>query len=259
MRKFVRQQTKQRLTKLEQELRRVRKAPNDEDAVHDLRVSVRRFVQCLRAFQKSFDVDEAKKLRRKLKRLMGRCGDVRDRDIAIELLAETGVRDPGLVVELAADRAVRQKKLVAELERWRGWRGRINVRRTEGTAESYAESELPRMAQEWFEAGNQAVKSGSYETLHRFRILSKRYRYTLEMFPGTERRIEQMRKVQDHLGDINDCVATTELVRGHAKAMRAIEGLLKTREHAFQAFWKKFGVARRDGTLHIAARRSGAA
>jgi CHAD domain-containing protein len=259
MRKFIREQAEQRAKKLASELRRVRRAPNDEEAIHDLRVSVRRFVQCLRAFRDSFDTGESKKIRRKLKRLMQRCGDVRDRDIAIQLLAKAEVRDPTLVVELAADRVARQKKLVMELERWRGWRGRMKVKRTKGSPESFAERELPRMAQEWEEAGDQAAKSGSFETLHRFRIFSKRYRYTLELFPGTERRIEQMRKVQDHLGEINDCVATLELVRGHARAEHAIGELLTTRERAFQAFWKKRRTVGRDGTLHIAARRSGTA
>jgi CHAD domain-containing protein len=259
MRKFVRQRTQERLKKLGKRLRALRKRPGDEDALHDLRVANRRLAQCFRTFENSFDKDEAKKLRRKLKRLMARCGDVRDHDIAIKLLAEAGVRDAPLVVSLAAERVKRQKKLSAELERWRGWRGKVKVRRAPGKPEDFAQLELPRMEREWIEAGDKAAKSESYATMHRFRILSKRYRYTLEMFPGTGPRVEKLRELQDHLGGINDCVATRRLIRGHAPAKRALGEFLKVRERAFRAFWKKLGETKRDGTLHIASRRSSAA
>lgn len=259
MRKFIREQTQQRLKKLGNELRRLRKDPNDEEALHDLRVANRRFVQCLRTFKKSFDRGDAKKLRRKLRRVMERCGDVRDHDIAIRLLAEAGVRDSTLVVKMARRRVKRQKKLSAELDRWRGWRGRMKVGRTPGAPEDFAKVELPLMEREWVEAGDKASKSKSYSTMHRFRILSKRFRYTLEMFPKTERQIEQLRTLQDQLGEINDCVVTRRLVGRHTQAKKAIGELLKAREQEFHTYWKKLREGKRDGTLHIATRRSPAA
>jgi CHAD domain-containing protein len=190
---------------------------------------------------------------------MHRCGDVRDHDIAIKLLAEAGVRDAALVVKLGADRVKRQKKLVAELERWRGWRKKLKIRRSAGEVQDFARVELPSMEREWHEAGDKAAKSESYVTMHRFRILSKRYRYTLEMFPGMVRQVDRLRTLQDHLGNINDCVVTRRLVGRHAQAKKALGDLLKTREREFHTFWKKLRETKRDGTLHIAPRRSGAA
>ncbi len=258
MRKFIREQTRQRAKKLEAGLRGLRKTPGNEEALHDLRVAIRRFVQCLRTFKKSYEAGERKELRRTLRRLMHRCGDVRDRDIAIRVLAQAGVRDAELVVNLAADRVKQQKRLSKELERWRGWHERPEVRHTPISVEDFAGVELPKMEREWMEAGEKAARSDSYSTLHRFRILSKRYRYTLEIFPATGRQGEQLKKLQDYLGDINDCVATKRLIRGHTQASSAIDALLKAREREFRAHWRKLRE-KRDGTLHIAARRSGAA
>jgi CHAD domain-containing protein len=258
MRKFIREQTQDRLKKLAKNIQVLRKAPQDADALHDLRVANRRFVQCLRTFKDSFNKDQVKKLRRKLRRMMHRCGDVRDRDIAIRLLTEAGVKDADLVVRLAAERVKRQKKLVSELERWRGWRPELKVRPTAGGAEDFAKTELPRMEDEWREAGDKAAKSESYATVHRFRILSKHYRYALEMFPGTEGRVEQLRRLQDRLGEINDCVVTRRLVGRHVQAKKALSEMLKAREREFHALWKKLRE-KKDGTLHLAARQGGAA
>lgn len=54
--------------------------------------------------------------------------------------------------------------------------------------------------------------------LHRVRLATKRLRYTLELFrdcygPGLEARLEALRKVQQALGDLNDSVASRELLK----------------------------------------------
>jgi CHAD domain-containing protein len=56
------------------------------------------------------------------------------------------------------------------------------------------------------------------EQLHRLRIAAKRLRYTLEFFeevlaPQTRALIKEMKKLQDHLGDLQDAVVASELLR----------------------------------------------
>jgi CHAD domain-containing protein len=58
-----------------------------------------------------------------------------------------------------------------------------------------------------------------FTSLHGFRLLTKRFRYTLELFrccygPGLERRIEALHTLQQRLGEINDCATTREILLG---------------------------------------------
>ncbi|MGD2177688.1 MAG: CHAD domain-containing protein, partial [Anaerolineae bacterium] len=74
----------------------------------------------------------------------------------------------------------------------------------------------------------------SLKRLHRLRIAGKRLRYALEFFeevlaPQTGDLIKQMKRLQDHLGDLQDAVVASELLRdfltwgtwGHAKSKKA--------------------------------------
>jgi len=57
--------------------------------------------------------------------------------------------------------------------------------------------------------------------------------------------------------ELSGVVAVVAVISGKAK--KALGDLLKTREREFHTFWKKLRETKRDGTLHIAPRRSGAA
>src|SRR5436190_19829563 len=78
------------------------------------------------------------------------------------------------------------------------WEGRKTV------AEN-ASSKLPELALGFFETGHKlAAENNSFKALHRFRLLTKRFRYTLELFvpcygPGLARRIEALRMLQQYL------------------------------------------------------------
>jgi CHAD domain-containing protein len=77
---------------------------------------------------------------------------------------------------------------------------------------------LPELAGSFFAAGRKIVKHKSKpKDLHRFRLLAKRFRYTLELFeplfgPGLDRRLALLRKIQQFLGDISDCGSTSKLI-----------------------------------------------
>jgi CHAD domain-containing protein len=63
----------------------------DPESIHDLRVSIRRFQQCLAVFGQFFPRGQAKKIRRRLHQIMQVAGEIRNRDIALELLEKSSL------------------------------------------------------------------------------------------------------------------------------------------------------------------------
>jgi CHAD domain-containing protein len=106
----------------------------DADAVHDLRVTIRRLSRCLRVFAQFYPGGARKQLRRRLADLLSVCGGVRDRDIAIGLLRKAGVAaNSPLVRRLGAERRAGGRELQLELQRWkprgftRRWRNQLEL------------------------------------------------------------------------------------------------------------------------------------
>jgi CHAD domain-containing protein len=78
---------------------------------------------------------------------------------------------------------------------------------------------LPEAAREYFAEGREltAADAPPPGALHAFRLHTKRFRYTLEMFREVygeplDDYLGELRKVQTFLGDINDCATTRELL-----------------------------------------------
>lgn len=119
------------------------------------------------------------------------------------------------------------------------------------SAAENARLHLPALAQKYFETGRAVIEAGpSPATLHKFRLATKRFRYTLEMFskyygPRLDEFLERLRKIQDLLGSVNDDATTRTLMEGRLPGARRIrfERFLeaRTRESvsAFHAFWKQ--------------------
>jgi CHAD domain-containing protein len=85
------------------------------EAVHDLRVSIRRFSECLRAFQQFFP---ARRIRKRLKRIMDAAAEVRDRDIALESLAGIRIDAPEAAGAIATQRSEAEHELKRRLIAW---------------------------------------------------------------------------------------------------------------------------------------------
>jgi CHAD domain-containing protein len=104
------------------------------DAIHDLRVAMRRFSRCLRAFAQFFPDRALKKVRREIAGLMDAAGTVRDCDMTLALLAEAGIHGPaGIVARLKMERRRASRDLSREIRRWqngdfsRKWRTRLEL------------------------------------------------------------------------------------------------------------------------------------
>ncbi len=264
MKNLVRTQTAKRLKKLQAELEGVSRkrgaSSGDADGIHDLRVSIRRLSQGLRVFQPWFDAVNVSRVRRRLRKLMKRCAAVRNYDVALEVLRAAGRNEPALFARLKRERSRARNVLAETLRRWRRrdrvkkWRGKLraeqpppSVRLPKDVVESKAENArrlLPRMIDELFQAGNRAARPGaSHETMHQFRLKTKRVRYTLELFESvygarTGRLLEWLKGLQEKLGAINDCAVTLGMIRSNRRVAAAVRRLAKERETEFRAYWK---------------------
>ena len=190
------------------------------DAVHDLRVAIRRTDQALVTFKHYLPRKVAKRIRKQLKTVLSSAGTLRDLDIAIEILSKSG--QPGAAEIRRAIRVRRktgEKSLLTRLKRLSlrtrvsRWCEdlRLDTRRAsfEPDLRTLATSTLPRLAQRFFEAGDAASSQYSGEKLHEFRIRAKKFRYTLELFlplygPKAEEWTREIKSVQTILGSMND-------------------------------------------------------
>jgi CHAD domain-containing protein len=91
----------------------------DADAVHDLRVAVRRLSRALRSFAQFFPGKSWKRIRKRLSGLMDITSAVRDSDVALELLEDAGVAKRAHAA-LAVQRRRREAEanLRRELQAW---------------------------------------------------------------------------------------------------------------------------------------------
>jgi CHAD domain-containing protein len=135
MKEFVRRQTDDRLRNLAAQIDRAAE-DGGPDAVHDLRVAIRRLSRCLRAFAAFYPGRTWKHLRVELSELLHAAGQIRDRDIALEMLAKARVgRRSAIVVKLEAERTAAHAGFVAEVRHWRDrkavqkWGRRLEVSR----------------------------------------------------------------------------------------------------------------------------------
>ncbi len=106
----------------------------EADAVHDLRVSIRRFKQCLRTFRQFYPPGRRKEIKRELGALMRLALEVRDRDVALLLLAQAQIPSVSPLVRVFSDeRAETERSLAAALKQWsqrnlhKKWRAKLKL------------------------------------------------------------------------------------------------------------------------------------
>jgi CHAD domain-containing protein len=242
--KYARDETRVCLKHFKTNLRRAAKHSGDPDAIHDLRVSIRRLTQCLRIFRSLLDPAPVKKLRRRLHKVMQHCGAVRNCDIALELLEECGLAESPSVSKLKNSRRDAEQKLHRKLKKEQRRHHRaLRAAARPPHRDWQIAIRLPALAKDFFHSGSAAAaRDSDYQTLHRFRLRAKRFRYTLELFErfyGSEMATgaKLLKGLQDRLGAINDCVTTVDLLADDPRAVTAIQQLLDQRTRAFQSYW----------------------
>jgi len=131
------------------------------------------------------------------------------------------------------------------------------------TAAANAASVLPALAAAYFRAGRAVLKrTAETRELHRLRLATKRFRYTLELFcpcygAALGRRLDALRQIQSQLGDISDCYTTRRLIDRmraggtpiNADAAAFIDARVARRFAEFRAYWlRTFDAPREEAT-----------
>ena len=113
----------------------------------------------------------------------------------------------------------------------------------EETVEANARRVLPMMARDFFAAGRKiAAARPEPANLHPFRLATKRFRYTLEVFrgfygPSMDKKLALLKPVQDALGEVNDAVATNEVFRAGKEFRLYLERRAEKKARGFFRTW----------------------
>lgn len=249
--KYAVKETKIRLKRFSKNLRHAAKHAEDPEAIHDLRVSIRRVVQAFNTFRELLDPAAVKKLRRRLHKLMDLCAAVRNCDVALTLLDQVGFTTGASLSRLKKTRGDAGERLHRRLTKERPKHHaapdfRANPKegywKLDQSLEANLSRFLPALADEFFDSGKAAISAhANYRALHRFRLQAKRFRYTLELFErfyGKEmpQGAEILKELQDRLGAINDCATTLVILRRDRRAVTAVGKLLRQRRAVLQTY-----------------------
>ena len=214
---------------------------DDPEELHDMRVATRRMRMALRIFAPYLDTEEVHPALKGLRRTGRSLGVVRDLDVFkgkavkyVELLPRRrrGELD-GLLAAWDLEYAARRAELIAYLDGRRYRRfvegmaelleeppERLSAPGGQGTVAQVLPMLLHRDVADVLGAGAVVGPGAPLTRFHELRIAGKALRYTLEFFAAPLGRgalplIATMKGLQDHLGDLQDAVVASGLVRDY--------------------------------------------
>ena len=109
-----------------------------------------------------------------------------------------------------------------------------------------AQSVLPKLVEKYFKAGRKAADGKrSADELHQFRIRTKRFRYTLELFVPAygdrlDPELEPVRELQKVLGKIHDYHVIEQMLEGQKALQTNLRRREKKKLKEFHEQWTKF-------------------
>jgi CHAD domain-containing protein len=203
---------------------------DDREALHDLRVALRRTRSVLRTAKALLDEAAVDRLRTALRWLAGELSPARDLDVLAEHVesraSERGEDASEVTALFATDRDRAQARLVEALQSTRFLDlldalrktiGESSGRASEVTIEALAAREFARLERSASALGAES----SDEAIHRARIRAKRARYAAELAEGTvgapaRKVVSAAKRFQEVLGQHQDAVVAEELLRNAA-------------------------------------------
>jgi CHAD domain-containing protein len=227
----------------------------DIEALHDMRVATRRMRAAFEVFGDYFKKGATKTHLKRLRATGRALGPVRDLDVFLEkmhmhLKEKTEEEQAGLApLEFSwqTERGVAREKMLAYLDSkayvtfLKGFSRFVNTSGA-GAKPSSDDFPTPDKVQEVapiliytrlaaVRAFDRVLSNAKIEQLHALRIEFKKLRYTVEFFEevlgaeGSEV-VEEIKKVQDHLGDLNDadvaCSILSDFLSGWEKEQLAL-------------------------------------
>ncbi|HLX45799.1 MAG TPA: CHAD domain-containing protein [Bryobacteraceae bacterium] len=228
--------TRELYHRLTQQARYTSRTP-DAEQVHNLRVAIRRFNQALDLHDE--DTPGFRKIHRRLKKTMALAGQVRDADIARKLVGKLQPAGAGTIqAKLAHRRMESEEQLVAALPAL-AKNGHFEMPASAGKLTQDAIHDAIRDAVK--RLFKRAAKADDARGLHRLRIAAKKLRYALELLAPRHDRLEQMKRLQALLGDINDYETARRIVAeesGGKKLLAQLEDRQSKKIREFRRYWK---------------------
>jgi CHAD domain-containing protein len=215
----------------------------DPEELHDMRVATRRMRAAFDVFGPAFGPRQVKRHLKQLRRLGRTLGAARDLDVLVENLRRDLAQLPesaqaGLLPLLNAWEADRQAAHAAlhiylDSESYQTFKRTYNLFLQPAASPAQPADQPPtgpvqhvrehapvliytRLAA--VRAYATILPNASLEQLHALRIEFKRLRYTIEYFqealgPEAKTVINELKKLQDHLGELHDAAVTCELIQ----------------------------------------------
>jgi len=237
------------------------------ERIHQLRVAIRRFDQMGAIAKKSDAPDSNSAQIVPLGEIMTLAGAIRNHDIALKLVSELRDVAPSECAEatskLCSGRAQSWRLLADALEKWDAPVCETEIDVPEDMPVDIENLEfrrdvsrlLVRLSRNFIRRGNKVASHLKAAPLHKFRLAAKRFRYSMELFePALPLKpwIDEIKCLQDLLGEANDCRASRQLLRqymgkrGAPKLRSALRASQKQEAHEFQQLWdKRFGKTAR--------------
>lgn len=221
----------------------------DTEALHDMRVAVRRLRALLRAFGEGFPAAARRRFDAELRWLGQVLGSVRDLDVQLAQLTKDAAAAPprqrvgleGLRNYLGDERARRRAQMLEALESPRyleliAGLDRFAARpaRRGGSVPGAApvaaagRRAIRKAYKRLVKRGDKARAEPTPEDLHELRIRAKRVRYLLEFVSDLSgklgaRLVRRVVRLQDLLGDYHDAVVAADAVQHYVEAHGAAE------------------------------------
>jgi CHAD domain-containing protein len=186
-------------------------APN---SVHRFRTSARRLEALFTELVANPGRND-KKLLKLLARLRKKAGRVRDLDVQISLLGSLkmpeGARHKSQLLQaLMEERVQREKKIAEAFDKPTTRELRKRLKRA-GFGLDFREGDVWDHAQRMLSKLERQPEPLTDEVLHQYRIVGKRARYLAEVAgPQAERQVEQLKRLQDALGEWHDWLKLTQ-------------------------------------------------
>jgi CHAD domain-containing protein len=240
---------------------RFQAAAEDGEAVHDLRVALRRTCTVLEVGRSVLGSFQAEEVRLALREVMQATGVLRDDEVLLELIGALGVTHPDVQVWLDARRrreqrlrnALRRAVRGGALEGGRRLLAALLVFRVDPRHDR----RLGKFARRAVDRARRRVdrrrhaRPDDADALHRLRIAYKRLRYTTETFAETlpsdlAALAQPAAKLQGRLGDLHDvdvAIVSVRRARGLSPEARAevLAALAAKRETRRAAYGRDLG------------------